>query len=70
MRYAIVIEKSATGYGAYAPDLPGVGVTADTPTQARALLRDAIALHLEGMAEDGDPFPPPTAEIDYIDTAA
>ena len=23
MRYAIVIEKSATGYSAFAPDLPG-----------------------------------------------
>jgi len=23
MRYAIVIEKSETGFGAYVPDLPG-----------------------------------------------
>ena len=26
MRYAIVIEQTDTGYSAYAPDLPGLGV--------------------------------------------
>ena len=30
MRYAIVIEKSATGYGAYVPDIPGCVGVAET----------------------------------------
>lgn len=30
MRYAVVFEKKATGYSAYPPDLPGVGVAAET----------------------------------------
>jgi predicted RNase H-like HicB family nuclease len=30
MRYAVVIEKSATGYGAYVPDLPVCVALADT----------------------------------------
>lgn len=31
MRYAIVIEKAATNYAAYVPDLPGCVATGDTP---------------------------------------
>lgn len=30
MRYAIVIEKSDSGYGAYVPDLPGCVAVAET----------------------------------------
>jgi predicted RNase H-like HicB family nuclease len=30
MRYAVVIEKGAHGYGAYVPDLPGVMSVGDT----------------------------------------
>jgi predicted RNase H-like HicB family nuclease len=70
MRYAIIIEKSESGYGAYAPDLPGVGVVGDTPDEVRRLIRDAIELHIEGLRADGAPVPEPTVEIDYIDTRA
>jgi predicted RNase H-like HicB family nuclease len=70
MKYAIVIEKSDTGYGAYAPDLPGVGVTASTLDEARTLLRDAIDLHLQGLREDGDPIPQPTTQIEFIEATA
>ena len=72
MRYAIVIEQSTTGtgFGAYAPDLPGVGVVGDTRYEVKQLMREAIDLHLQGLREDGDPIPRPTAEIDYIDAAA
>jgi predicted RNase H-like HicB family nuclease len=30
----------------------------------------AIALHLEGMREDGDPIPEPTSLCDYVDVTA
>ena len=70
MRYAIIIEKSADGYGAYAPDLPGVGVVGDTAEEVRTLIRQAIDFHLEGMREDGQPVPLPSVEIDYVETAA
>jgi len=70
MKYAIVIEPTDTGYGGYAPDLPGLGVVGDSADEVRQLLREAIALHLAGLREDGDPVPPPSAEIDYVETAA
>jgi predicted RNase H-like HicB family nuclease len=71
MKYAIIIETTDDGtYGAYAPDLPGVGVTAETADEARSLLSEAIAMHLEGLAADGLPIPQPTVEIGYVETPA
>ena len=70
MRYAAIIEKSSEGYGAYAPDLPGVGVVGDTVQAVRQLIREAIDLHLQGLKEDGQPAPEPSIEIDYVETAA
>jgi predicted RNase H-like HicB family nuclease len=70
MKYAIVIEKSETGYGTYFSDLPGVGVVGETVEEVRGLIRKAVILHLQGLREDGDPIPPPTSQIDYVETAA
>lgn len=54
MRYAIMVEKSPSGYAAYVPDLPGCVAVARTEREVRALIRDAIAFHLEGMREEAD----------------
>lgn len=48
-RYAIVIEKAASNYSAYVPDLPGCVATGATVEETESLLREAIELHLEGM---------------------
>ena len=63
MRYAIVIEQAGGNVGAYAPDVPGVGVTAATPEDAVASLREALVMQFEALVEDGDPIPPPTTPI-------
>jgi len=70
MKYAIVIEKSETGYGAYAPDLPGLGVVADSPAEARRLIAETIAFHIEGLKADGEPVSAPSVLIDYVETPA
>jgi predicted RNase H-like HicB family nuclease len=59
MRYLVIYEKSETGWGAYAPDLPGLGVAAKTLDEAKELIREAIDLHIEGMPERGDEVAPP-----------
>ena len=69
MKWAIVIEKSENGFGAYAPDAPGVGVVGDTADEARELLAQALELYLEEGASDG-PLPPPTAAVEYIELPA
>lgn len=66
MQYAVIIEKSNTGYGAYVPDLPGCVSTGATVEECKAHIQEAIQFHLEGMREDGDPIPEPKSVVDYV----
>jgi predicted RNase H-like HicB family nuclease len=60
MKYLVVYEKSATGWGAYTPDLPGLGGADKTLDEVKELIREAVEFHLEGMREHGDPIPAPS----------
>ena len=60
------LQKSGTGWGAYAPDLPGLGIAAKTLDEAKNLIREAIEFHLEGVREHGDAVPVPSATTEYI----
>ncbi|HAT13977.1 MAG TPA: hypothetical protein DCS91_10765, partial [Microcoleaceae bacterium UBA11344] len=51
MRYAVVIEKGKTSYGAYVPDLPGCVAVAESLEEVRSLIKEAIAFHIEGLQE-------------------
>jgi predicted RNase H-like HicB family nuclease len=66
MKYLVIYEKSGTGWGAYAPDLPGLGIAAKTLDEAKDLIREAIEFHLEGMRQHGDEIPPPSATTEYV----
>lgn len=67
MKYAIIIEKGETSYGAYVPDLPGCVAAAETREEAARLIKEAIEFHLEGLKKDGQPIPEPHSEADYIE---
>jgi predicted RNase H-like HicB family nuclease len=69
-RYAIVIEKAATDYGGYVPDLPGCVATGATVEETERLLREAIALHIDGLREDGLPIPESSSVVEYMDFEA
>jgi predicted RNase H-like HicB family nuclease len=69
-RYAIVIEKAQTNYAAYVPDLPGCVATGATVEETERLLQEAIALHLEGLREDGLPIPELSSRVDYVEVHA
>ena len=69
-KYAAIIEKGPTNFGAYVPDLPGCVAVADTVQEVEKLIREAIEFHLEGMREDGDPIPEPTTIATYVDAPA
>ncbi|MHB1562102.1 MAG: type II toxin-antitoxin system HicB family antitoxin [Isosphaeraceae bacterium] len=69
-RYAIVIEDAGSNLAAYVPDLPGCIATGDTEEEVECLIREAIALHLEGMAEDGIPIPEPSSRVEYVEVDA
>ena len=59
--YLVIIEPSETGWGAWSPDL-GVYATGDTKEATVAQIRDAIAFHVEGLREAGDPVPAPAVD--------
>ena len=65
-QYAVVFEKTSTGWSAYAPDLPGLGVAAETIEEAETLIREGIEFHLEGLREDGLAVPAPLAQVKQI----
>ena len=70
MRYAIVIERGDTSYGAYVPDLPGCVAVGETREEAVKLIHEAIEAHLELLREDGEPVPEPRSTGDYAEVAA
>jgi predicted RNase H-like HicB family nuclease len=62
MRYPIAIETGDAehAYGVVVPDLPGCFSAGDTLDEALANSREAILLHVEGLLDDGQPFPRPS----------
>jgi predicted RNase H-like HicB family nuclease len=69
LKYAVVIERAADNYSAYVPDLPGCISVGDTVEETERNIRDAIALHLEGLREAGDPVPSPSTVVEYVDAS-
>jgi predicted RNase H-like HicB family nuclease len=68
-RYAIVVEKGPTSYGAYAPDLPGCVAAAETRSEVLQLIRQAIEFHIDAMREDGLAVPEPSSSAEYVEVA-
>ena len=57
--WTIVYERTPTGWSAYPPALPGVGVAGATREETERLVREAIELHIQSLAEGGLPVPEP-----------
>ena len=70
MKYAVVVEKGETSFGAYVPDLPGCIAAAETKEELLKLIHEAIEFHVEGLREDGQPIPEPSSSIEYVEVAA
>jgi predicted RNase H-like HicB family nuclease len=64
--YAVVFERSTTGYGAWVPDLPGCVTVGDTLEETERNIREAIEGHLEVMREHGESIPEPTTSVQEI----
>jgi predicted RNase H-like HicB family nuclease len=70
MRYLVVIEEGPTSFGAYVPDLPGCIAAAKTKTEAIAMIREAIELHIEDLRSGGLPVPPPASLSEVVEVEA
>ncbi len=58
-RYTIVLhpEPEEGGYSVTVPALPGCLAQGDNIEEAIAMTREAIAAHIAGLIEDGEPVP-------------
>ena len=65
-QFVAIYEKSSYGWGAYVPDLAGLGVTGSSLDEVKKLIREGIEFHLEGMKLHGDPIPEPSAQTEYV----
>lgn len=53
-------EEGGEGYTVTFPDLPGCITEGDSLDEALSMAKEALALHLYGMEEDGDEIPQPS----------
>jgi len=66
MKYLVIVEESASGFGAYVPDLPGCAIVGETREEALQLIREAVELHVASSREQGDVVPEPASSTEYV----
>jgi predicted RNase H-like HicB family nuclease len=70
MKYAVIFEQGLTRVGVTVLDLPGCFAVAPNLAEARTLIAEAIAFHIESLREDGMPVPKPTTHAEDVNVAA
>jgi predicted RNase H-like HicB family nuclease len=61
MDYIAYLHKDrGSDYGVSFPDFPGCITAGRTLDEASRMAEEALALHIRGMMEDGDPVPEPS----------
>jgi predicted RNase H-like HicB family nuclease len=66
IEYTVIYERGQTNWGAYVPDLPGCVSIGDTLAEVQENIKEAIALYLEVLKEDGQPIPEPSTEVGKV----
>lgn len=61
MEYIAYLHKDkGSDYGVSFPDFPGCITAGSSLEEARKMAAEALALHIAGMREDGEPIPAPS----------
>ena len=58
MKYAVIIERGPTSFGATVPDLPGCVAVGATREEVARLIEEAIEEHIAVLRSRGLPVPP------------
>ena len=70
MEYIAYLHKDRkSDFGVSFPDFPGCVTAGKTLDEARRMAEEALALHIDGMAEDGEPIPEPSTIDDLAEDA-
>jgi predicted RNase H-like HicB family nuclease len=73
---AIVHKEAKSDFGVSFPDFPGCITAGKDIDEAKDMAQDALALHIQGMLEDGEQLPSPSrledimADPDFTDATA
>lgn len=67
MKHLIIIEPTDTAYSAYSRDLPGCVSTGQSREECESNMHEAIAFHLDGLKEEGEPIPVPTSSVAFVE---
>ncbi len=67
MQYLVIISKCPNNYAAGSPDVLGCVSVGDTLEEMKANIREALEFHFEGMLEDGESLPEPTARAAVVE---
>jgi predicted RNase H-like HicB family nuclease len=65
--YAIVIEKTRGGFGAYVPDLPGCAAPAPTEGEVIAAIRKGIEIYIQELMARGESVPEPITKCTEVE---
>lgn len=65
-KYLVIYEKTADGFSAYVPDLPGCTSAGADREEIESNIVEAIKLHLEVMEEEGIPIPAATSDSQML----
>jgi len=73
---AIVHKEAKSDFGVSFPDFPGCITAGQDIDEAKDMAQDALALHIQGLLQDGEQLPDPSrledimSDPDYADTTA
>jgi predicted RNase H-like HicB family nuclease len=68
--YLVIFEWAGSNYSAYVPDLPGCISTGKTLKEVEINIKEAIALYIDTLKEDGQAIPEPSVSGKLIAVAA
>jgi predicted RNase H-like HicB family nuclease len=60
VKYAFVVERGPSSWGAYVPDLPGCVAVAKSYAAVSRMIKQAALYHVEGLVAAGLPVPKPS----------
>jgi len=66
-RYAIVIERTQSGFSAHVPDLPGCWAEGPTVGLVQHSIRQIVGAHFADLRAQGVAIPAPSSQVAYLE---
>ena len=67
MRYAVILERGPSNWGAHVPDLPGCVAVGESEADVLERIRRSVPEHIKALQEVGQPVPEPVTHVDYAE---